>query len=220
MKIVSWNVQGLGGHRYKQLKQKIHLDLQNVMLESPIDVLLLQQYHLNGERIVGYGSVPQGNWTTYWSARIGTYGSNGGVCISVNDKWKEEIIHYVEVVFGRAQYVIFKIKQMQFGCLNIYAPNQTNERVEFWSYLYDVFLDNWCVAGDFNVIGYLGCQVGINLSFELHIVPLVNCIRRKLLFWSSKSLSFACRIVITSQVLLSTMWYVTSCCIFVKSSIG
>ena len=84
------------------------------MVESPIDVLLLQEHHLNGERIVGYGSVLQGIWTTYWSVGIGTYGSNGGVCISVNDKWKEEIIHYAKVVPGRAQYLIFKIKQMQF----------------------------------------------------------------------------------------------------------
>ena len=60
----------------------------------------------------------------------------------------------------------------------------------------------------------------MNIPPESQIVPLLNCIHQKLLYWSTKWLSFAARIVIANQVLLSTMWYVTSCWIFVKSSIG
>ena len=51
-------------------------------------------------------------------------------------------------------------------------------------------------------------------------MPLLNCIRRKLIYCSTKSLSFAGRVIVVNQVLLSTMWYVASCWIFVKSAIG
>ena len=63
---------------------------------------------------------------------------------------------------GRAQYVIFKRKDIEFGCLNIYAPNQISERIEFWSYLNNVLpnLENWCIAGDFNMIENLTDRVG------------------------------------------------------------
>ena len=58
---------------------------------------------------------------------------------------------------------------------------------------------------------YLGCQVGIDIPREAQIVHVLNCIHRKLLYWSSKGLSFAGRIIVVNQVLLSTIWYVTSC---------
>ena len=54
-------------------------------------------------------------------------------------------------------------------------------------------------------VRYLGCQVGLDLSPEQQIAPLLLSIRKKLLFWSSARLSLAGRIVVTNQVLLSTM---------------
>ena len=87
-------------------------------------------------------------------------------------------------------------------------------------------IPEWCPHPEFRwipegtTLRYLGCQVGINVSPEAQIVPLLNCIRRKFIYWSTKSLSFAGRVIVVNQVLLSTMWYVTSCWIFVKSAIG
>ena len=40
---------------------------------------------------------------------------------------------------------------------------------------------------------YLGCQIGIDLSAEQHIVPLLLSIQKKLLHWSSTRLSLAGR---------------------------
>ena len=39
--------------------------MQTALVGTPIDVLLLQEYHLNSYRIAPYGSILQGKWVTY-----------------------------------------------------------------------------------------------------------------------------------------------------------
>lgn len=70
------------------------------------------------------------------------------------------------------------------------------------------------------VVRYLGCQIGLDLSPKQQIAPLFLSIWKKLLFWSSAHLSFARRIVVANQVLLATMWYITSYWIFSSSCIS
>ena len=60
-------------------------------------------------------------------------------------------------------------------------------------------------------VRYLGCHVGLELAAEQQIAPLLLSIRRKLVFWSTARLSLAGRVVVANQVLLATMWYITSC---------
>ena len=67
---------------------------------------------------------------------------------------------------------------------------------------------------------YLGCQVGLDLTAEQQIAPLLLSIQKKLLHWSSARFSFAGRVVVANQVLLATMWYITSCSIFSGSCIS
>ena len=69
-------------------------------------------------------------------------------------------------------------------------------------------------------VRYLGCQVGLELAPEQQIAPLLLSIRRKILFWSSARLSLAGRVVVANQVLLATMWYITSCWVFSSSCIS
>ena len=74
----------------------------------------------------------------------------------------------------------------------------------------------WCLDIGFrwipkgSPVRYLGCQVGINLPPDAHIQPLLLPLRKKLIFWSSKNLSLAGRLVISNKVLLSSMWYILS----------
>ena len=42
----------------------------------------------------------------YWSAGIGPNEAQAGVCIAIAEKWKENILQYIEVIPGRAQYVV------------------------------------------------------------------------------------------------------------------
>ena len=113
---------------------------------GPIDVFLLQEHHLCEYRWAAYGSILQGSSKSYWSPGIGNCCSNAGVCISINSRWKEEVMNYVEVIPGRSQYIVIKIKDLTFGVLNIYAPNQVAERIEFWSSLTNRLsaLHSWC----------------------------------------------------------------------------
>ena len=69
-------------------------------------------------------------------------------------------------------------------------------------------------------VRYLGCHVGLELTAEQQIAPLLLSIRRKLVFWSAARLSLAGRVVVANQVLLATMWYITSCWIFSSSCIS
>ena len=62
--------------------------------------------------------------------------------------------------------------------------------------------------------------MGLEVTLEQQIAPLLLTIRRKLLYWSSAKLSLAGRIVIANHVLLSTMWYILSCWIFSKSCVN
>lgn len=54
-------------------------------------------------------------------------------------------------------------------------------------------------------VRYLGCQVGLDLTAEQQVPPLLLSIKKKLLFWSTVHLSLAGRVVVANQVLLATM---------------
>ena len=76
----------------------------------------------------------------------------------------------------------------------------------------------WISKG--TTIRYLGCQVGLEVSSDGQIAPLLLTIRRKLLYWCSVKLSLAGHAIIVNQVLLSTMWCILSCWIFSKPCIN
>ncbi len=109
-------------------------------------------------------------------------------------------------------------------CLGSGARLNWSKTVAFW--VSENPLPSWLPHPGFRwipegvAIRYLGCQVGINILPELQISPVLHSIRKKLMYWSTKQLSLAGRIVIVNQVLLSSMWYITSCWIFVKSAIS
>ena len=55
----------------------------------------------------------------------------------------------------------------------------------------------WIPPG--RAVRYLGCEVGLDLTAEQQIAPLLLSIRRKLLFWSSLRLSLAGRVVVANR---------------------
>ena len=69
------------------------------------------------------------------------------------------------------------------------------------------------------LVRYLGCQIGIDLSREQQIAPLLLSMRQKLLGWSKSRLSLAGRVVVVNHVLLETMWYTLSCWMFSKHAL-
>ncbi|MCO5571416.1 hypothetical protein L7F22_025156 [Adiantum nelumboides] len=71
--------------------------------------------------------------------------------------------------------------------------------------------------GDFTWLGlrescrYLGFQVGLDVTPEQQLSPLMQSMRRKLCYWSSQHLSLAGRALVANQALLASAWYVASC---------
>ena len=62
--------------------------------------------------------------------------------------------------------------------------------------------------------------MGLEWTAEQQIAPLLLSIRRKRVFWSAAHLSLAGKVVVANQVLLATLWYITSCWIFSNSCIS
>ena len=89
-----------------------------------------------------------------------------------------------------------------------------NESMGFW--VGTTVNPSWCPQEGFQCIPhgkpirYLGCHVGINLSPEGHVAPLLLVIKKKLLYWNTAKLSLVGRVVVANQVLLASMYYILS----------
>ena len=51
MRIVSWNVQGLGGSVCKKMRGRLRLELQRALTGGLVDILLIQEHYLSQRRI-------------------------------------------------------------------------------------------------------------------------------------------------------------------------
>ena len=118
----------------------------------------------------------------------------------------------------RAEYAI------NVFCIALGARINWDKMVGFWIDSHEP--PDWSPDQSFawvpydSTVRYLGCQIGLEVSPENQVAPLLLTIRKKLIYWSSKKLSLAGRVVIVNRVLLSTIWYILSCWIFSKSSIN
>ena len=99
-----------------------------------------------------------------------------------------------------------------------------NKSMGFW--VGSIVNPVWCPQEGFQwiphgkPIRYLGCQVGINISPEDHVAPLLIAIRKKLVYWNTAKLSLAGRVVIANQVLLASMWYILSAWLGSRSALS
>ena len=71
MKIISWNVQGLGGSLCKQYKRRFRQELHKCII-GQVDIVMLQEHRLNERHTKAYSSLLTENWEMYC---ISAYGS-------------------------------------------------------------------------------------------------------------------------------------------------
>ena len=144
MKIISWNIRGLGS-RTKRRVVKDFLRLQNP------DVVMFQETkrEVCDRRFVGsVWSVRNKEWAILPACR-----ALGGILII----WDSKKMRGEEVVIGSFS-VSVKFLLDGSGPLwmsAVYGPNNPSIRKEFWVELSDLFgltYPSWCVGGDFNVI--------------------------------------------------------------------
>ena len=67
----------------------------------------------------------------------------------------------------------------------------------------------WLISGE--ITRYLGYPFGLNIAQKDKDCKMLNQIRKHLLRWSGSKLSLAGRIMVSNQVVLSSIWYLASC---------
>ena len=120
------------------------------------DIILVQEHHLDEDKINKIGSICPGNWTNTWSAATGDMQIQGGVLIAMKAKFKfiVDCTGMGSLIEGRFVYIRIKHSCGHLGILNIYAPNLAAERQEFWLQLVakKPNVELWIIGGDFNMV--------------------------------------------------------------------
>jgi hypothetical protein len=60
-------------------------------------------------------------------------------------------------------------------------------------------------------VRYLGIKIGFRLPIEANFEKLMLALKGKIITWGKCNLFLAGRILVTNQVLLSSMWYLVAC---------
>ena len=98
-----------------------------------IDILLLQEHHLGRERTKLFKDLLPGDWYTWWTPAHGVLERRGGVCFSVRKSSDIAILDHGILIERRVMFCYLEWRNVKFGVLNVYAPNNSNVRTSFWS---------------------------------------------------------------------------------------
>ena len=143
MKIVSWNCRGLdSSHKKEDLKKLLHV-------EKP-SILMLQDTKLGDLETL---NDLQKIWNYCDGHVVSSRGASGGIKIF----WKIEdfdLQAQMQTQFWLMVNLLNKVSGMPFSIINIYMPNNYNEKIECWQSLLDLGKENppqnLIIAGDFN----------------------------------------------------------------------
>ena len=70
LNLISWNVRSLGGRHCCKVRSVFRRQLWKSLI-GRIDVLLIQEHHLNEQRIQNYGNLLPGQWKQLWVRATG-----------------------------------------------------------------------------------------------------------------------------------------------------
>ncbi|XP_028101025.1 uncharacterized protein LOC114300334 [Camellia sinensis] len=152
MKILSWNVRGLG-------RPEKRGKIKRLVRERGVDVLFLQE---TKRRIMEDHFVK-----SIWPYEemdymvVDSVGSAGGL-LSI---WRPQIFELKSCYSGKNFIILSGTSSPSFQCslVNIYAPNEVLGRRQLWKSLAGIhhhFPNPWCVGGDFNEIRFIGERKG------------------------------------------------------------
>ena len=102
MKILSWNVRGLGGLHWKRKRSGLRQEISKELTNGELDFLFLQEHHLKVAQTSNYGAILNGDWDVSWSKGYDPTENQGGVCVAVRGSWRNHVISKIEIVPGRA----------------------------------------------------------------------------------------------------------------------
>ena len=154
LSLLTWNIQGIGGAQFHMRKNILVAEIQRCTETLMRDVIMVQEHYLDGDKIDKIGNICPGSWTNTWSAATGERQIHGGVFIATKAKYNATFTGRGCLIEGRAVYIRIKHRYGHLVILNIYAPNSTAERKEFWLQLLDKKpeAELWIIGGYFNMV--------------------------------------------------------------------
>lgn len=143
MKILSWNVRGLGRpskrHLVKDFLSSVKADIV-CFQESKLQVIHRSLWNtIGGKYLDSFEFIP-------------TFGSAGGIIMSWDSsKVIGSLIH--SGTFSLTLKFTNKFDNITWACTTVYGPNSRSIRNDFWNELrliHDLWPSTWVLSGDFN----------------------------------------------------------------------
>lgn len=77
---------------------------------------------------------------------------NGGISIIVGPKWNKHVKDQGVSSCNRAIWIVFNHNGEEFGVCSIQSPNDYNERIELWKWVFELEDVPWILERDFDMI--------------------------------------------------------------------
>ncbi|XP_028125261.1 uncharacterized protein LOC114322196 [Camellia sinensis] len=154
MKLLSWNIRGIG----RPAKRR---KIRKLLLDKTIDMVLLQETKQSSTNILWVKSIWPRDKFEFMA--VDAEGLAGGlICI-----WDPDFFHLSDCCCTRSFILLSGKIQNSFDCviINIYASNDVVRRKELWVTLLNLkhsFPKPWCLGGDFNEIRTVGERIGVS----------------------------------------------------------
>ncbi|XP_028080504.1 uncharacterized protein LOC114282068 [Camellia sinensis] len=152
MKILSWNVRGIGRpEKRRQIKKSL--------AERKVDIVLLQET----KKAVVDSTLVRSMWPgkQFDFMTVDAIGQAGGLlCI-----WNPEVFFLKDCCSTQNFILLSGTLFSSFDCviINVYGSNEVAKRKETWDVLARLksnFLGPWCMGGDFNEIKNISERIG------------------------------------------------------------
>ena len=115
LSLITWNIQGIGGSQFHKRKNVLAAEIQRCTEAIVPDVIMVQEHHLDGDKIDKIGNICPGSWTNTWSAATGDRQTHGGVLIAMKAKYNASFTGRGCLVEGRAVYIRIKHRYGHLG---------------------------------------------------------------------------------------------------------
>ncbi|XP_028083438.1 uncharacterized protein LOC114284690 [Camellia sinensis] len=154
MKLLSWNIRGIG----KPTKRR---KIRKLLLDKAIDMALIQETKQSSTNILWVKSIWPRDKFEFMA--VDAEGLAGGlICI-----WDPDIFNLSDYCCNRNFILLSGKIQNSLDCviINTHASNDVVRRKELWVTLQNLkhfFSKPWCLGGDFNEIRTVGERIGVS----------------------------------------------------------